>query len=386
MILKRLLIILAAVLTLGFTAPQNYSEAAFAAPTDFCVKHPRNPNCTIPTPTPVATPSPTPTATPTATPSPTPTPVVTPTPTPVITPTPTPTVTPSPTPTPTQTPGVIGAIPTSGSGPLVCPEGYINWESRGWWTPTGEPFDQYRGVDAEICWPQNEFLPVGTTTFKLHIQLRRLPAPIKFVRIGFGPDGSVNGFYKDVTLTPDTAGFGEWYMDAPLKANTNAGYNEYRLTANVPSDEDGQRQYQSTGLQAWTTSNSTSYRTRPWWESRGWYPATDYVNNREHSLPPTPSTVITGIYSFKWECTRTGTGTLTYHVVYADADTHAIPMVLPHKYQEGNGGFNGTVSIDTSQLSNGRHKILTRCDDTVSTGTTSALTQRIITVSNAVAH
>jgi hypothetical protein len=235
-------------------------------------------------------------------------------------------------------------------------------------------------VDAEICWPTDEFLAPGTTHFLLHIQLRRLHAPIKFIRIGYGPDGSVNGYFADVNLVPDAAGYGEWYVDAPLKANTHAGYNEYRLTANVPSDEDGQRQYQSTGLQAWTTSNGSSYRARPWWESRGWYPATAYVNNRMHDIPPT--TPVSGTFSFRWECTRTGSGTLNYSVTYANADTHAIPMVLPFKFNERSGAFDGTVSIDTTQLPNGRAKILTRCDSHVSSGTTSALTQFLITLAN----
>jgi hypothetical protein len=59
-------------------------------------------------------------------------------------------------------------------------------------------------------------------------------------------------------------------------------------------------------------------------------------------------------------------------------------MVLPHVYADGNGAFNGTVTIDTTALSNGRHKLLTRCDAAVGTGTTSALAQLIITVDNGV--
>lgn len=234
-------------------------------------------------------------------------------------------------------------------------------------------------MDAEICWPADEHL-TGTTTFLLHIQLRRLHAPITFIRIGFGPDGSVNGFYQSAHLVPDAAGYGEWYIPAPTKANTHAGYNEYRVTANVGSDEDGQRQYQSTGLQAWTTSTGSSYRSRPWWESRGWYPDTNYVNNRLHSVPP--SGPVHGTYSFSWECTRTGSGTLSYHSVEVDSDTHAIPMVRPHIVLQGSGGFNGTVSVDTTAFSNGRHKLLLRCDDHVSAGTTSALTQILLNVQN----
>jgi hypothetical protein len=300
-------------------------------------------------------------------------------------------VLPSATPTATPEPGVIGAVPASGTGPLVCPAGYVNWESRGWWTPQGESFDQYRGIDAEICWPTGGpndptgpkgRLAPGTTTFKLHIQLRRLHAPITFIRIGQGPDGKVNSFYQNVNLVPDAAGYGEWYINAPTVAKTAAGWNEYRLTANVEHDGEPahDRQYQSTGLQAWTTSSGSSYRDLPWWESRGWYESTKYVNNRMYTIPPT--TTVSGTYQFNWECTATGTGTVNYHVVYVDADTHAIPMVIPRKYVENTGEFDGTVSIDTTVLSNGRHKVITRCDLHVATGTTSGLTQFLINVAN----
>ena len=91
---------------------------------------------------------------------------------------------------------------------------------------------------------------------------------------------------------------------------------------------------------------------------------------------------MSGTYSFDWECTRTGSGTLSYSVTYANADTHAIPMVIPFKFNERNGPFDGTVSIDTTQLPNGRVKLLTRCDSHVSSGTTSALTQILLNVQN----
>lgn len=349
--------------------PSNALDILWA---DYCGRT-SDARCLTPTPSPTsssATPSTTPTSPPTATPAPTST----------AAPTSTPTSTATPAPTATPTLRTIGAKPASGTGPLVCPSGYVNWESRGWWTPSGQPFDQYRGIDAEICWPANGFLKPGTTVFLLHIQERRLHAPIKLVRIGLGPDGNVNAFEQSVNLVPDAAGYGEWYLSAPTKANSKAGWNEYRLTANVPSDEDGNRQYQSTGLQAWTTANSPHYRNDPWWETRGWYVDTDYVNNRMYAIPPTAP--VHGTYSFPWQCTATGTGTVSYHAAYVDANTHAIPMVLPHVYNAGSGAFNGTISIDTTAFPNGVHKVLTRCDLTVSQGTTSALTQFLITVSN----
>lgn len=256
---------------------------------------------------------------------------------------------------------------------MVCPSGYVNFEARGWWTPKGLSFDAYRGVDAEICWPRAGFLHSGTTTFLLHIQLRKLHAPITFIRIGFGPDGRVNGFFQNVHLVPDAAGYGEWYVSAPTTANTHAGWNEYRLTANVGSDEDGQRQYQSTGLQAWTTSSSSSYRSLPWWETRGWYPATGYVNARHAWIPPELSQPVSGNLVVPLNCADGGNG-----FGYIDANTHAEPMVFPHTYAPSGGHF----TVNTTALSNGVHKLQTRCDLAAGSGTSSAVTQYLINVQN----
>lgn len=341
-----------------------------------CLRH-EEPECLA---SPESTPTPIPTSTPTSTPT------GSPTSTPTSTPTPTPTVTTTPTPTGTTPPsnGTIGSIPPSGSGPLVCPAGFVAFESRGWWTPKGESFDQYRGVDSEICWPTNGQLPSGTPHFLLHIQLRRLHAPITSLRIQkAGSYGQDVAFQRSVNLAPDAAGYGEWYIDAPVNTSVNShpGYNEYRVTANVPDDEDGSRQYQSTGLQGRIDGSTATYRTLPWNEARGWYEGHGYTNVRLRQ--PLSSAPVSGNWTVNWQAARgSGGDPVTYHVAYVDADTHAIPMVLPRVYSEGSGTFSGTTTIDTTQLPNGRHKLLLRADSTASDGTTSGLLQVLFTVAN----
>ena len=218
----------------------------------------------------------------------------------------------------------IGAQPASGTGPLVCPAGYVNYESRGWWTPTGQSFDQYRGVDVEVCWPQNGHMT--DTTFLLHVQLRRLHAPITTLRVCVESNcGGARS--RSVHLAPDAAGYGEWYIPFTIIPSTRSGWDEYRFTANVPHDEDNLRQYQSTGLQAWTTSSSGSYRKLPYWETRGWYKATGYGHGRTNVNPPTLAQPVSGTWTLPWSCPDTSGSEIA--VAYLDANTHAIPMVLP---------------------------------------------------------
>lgn len=298
--------------------------------------------------------------------------------------------TPNPASNPTSAPPVsggnseAGAAPASGKGPLVCPPGRVNFESRGWWTPAGVHIDEYRGIDIEMCFPTGGTLS-GNVPFLLHVQLRDNPAVINFLRIAIADSGgNSNGFYQKVHLDPGPDGYGEWYIPAVVNTRVRGhdGWQEFRFTANVSSDPDHNRHYQSTGLQANLQNGlpeQGTYRRNPWWESRGWYESTGYTNVRLFQVPPTAP--VSGNWAVRWSCSPTGSPA-TYHALYVDANTHAIPMVLPRKYSEGTGAFNGTTNIDTTALSNGLHKLLLRCDARIGAGTDSALTQILFRVNN----
>ncbi len=287
-------------------------------------------------------------------------------------------------PPPTGNAAEGGSRPASGAGPLVCPPGRVNFESRGWWTPTGVSIDEYRGIDIEVCFPTGGTLS-GKVPFLLHVQLRDNPAVITLLRVAIADSGgNSNGYAQSVRLSPGADGYGEWYIPALVDTTVRGhdGWQEFRFTANMSSDPDGKRQYQSTGLQANIQNGhgqQSAYRRNPWWEARGWYAPTGYTNARLFQIPPTAP--VSGSWPVRWACAPSGSPA-TYHAAYVDADTHAIPMKLPHVYSEGSGGFNGTTNIDTSALSNGLHKLLLRCDAKVSSGTDSGLLQVLFRVAN----
>lgn len=278
----------------------------------------------------------------------------------------------------------LGSAPASGHGPLVCPADAPNFETRGWWTPAGVSIDQYAGVDAEMCAP---LYPIsGQVPVLLHIQLRHNLGTINFIRVGLGPDGSVNVYFANVSLKGDANGDGEWYVPAVLDTTKapHDGWLEYRLTANIAVDGFGHRQYQSTGIQIRTLNGKSAvgdYRSRPWWEGRGWYELAGYENVLLRQDRPTAP--VSGNWAVRWDA-KAGSGghAITYHVAYVDANTHAIPMVLPHLYSEGSGAFSGTTVIDTTQLSNGVHKLLLRADASVGSGIDSGLLQILFDVEN----
>jgi hypothetical protein len=64
---------------------------------------------------------------------------------------------------------------------------------------------------------------------------------------------------------------------------------------------------------------------------------------------------VSGNWSVRWEAVAGSGGTpITYHAGYVDANTHAIPMVLPVTYSAGSGPFSGTTVIDTTKLTERR--------------------------------
>src|SRR4029077_17908444 len=113
--------------------------------------------------------------------------------------------------------------------------------------------------------------------FLLHVQLRDNPAVINFLRIAIADSGgNSNGFYQKVHLDPGPDGYGEWYIPATVNTAVRGhdGWQEFRFTANVGSDPDNKRHYQSTGLQANLQNGlpeQGGYRRGTWWEARGWY-------------------------------------------------------------------------------------------------------------------
>jgi hypothetical protein len=281
--------------------------------------------------------------------------------------------------------GLAGGAPrpASGAGPLGCPAGSPNFESRGWWTPAGVSIDEYRGIDMEVCAPARLS---GDVPITLHVQLRHNFATITFLRVQIaGAYGQVVAFQQDVRLAGDpVTGDGEWFIAATLHSQVapQDGWQELRFTANIARDEFGKRQYQSTGLQAYVANGKTvkpAYRAMPWWEARGWY--VGYENVRLRQDPP--ASAVSGLWSVRWDAVAGSGGTpITYHAGYVDANTHAIPMVLPVTFSAGSGAFSGTSVIDTTRLANGTHKLLLRADSTTSAGTTSGLLQILFVVAN----
>ncbi len=321
----------------------------------------------------LATPTPTPTATaeptPTATPEPTPTSTPTPTPTPVPTPTPTPEPTPTPTATPTPT-------PPSGPDPVNC-TGYaeprVMLETQDWWAVPGVPVEgMSQHVHLSTCFPLDQ--PIrGIVPLDMHVQLHMNPGTLNEVDVSvFGDSLDVNQVAALPNYRCPTAQCDLWYhLDYDTTRVPVDGYLEFRFHAKVTSP-DGTIGYTSTGWSA-TLANGggrpvRNYRTPPHIEARGWYTGTDYENARLTSnLPSGP---VSGLWTFGVSLAKGSGGSPVTHVlVSVDPKFHAEPVDRGRVIFEQNAQYKGPITIDTTTLSDGPHRLFLRTDATIASGT-----------------
>lgn len=348
-----------------------------------------------PTPTSVSNPTNTPTRVNTATPTQGSGSTNTPTLTPTHVNTPTPTQPASGTNTPTQP---VPTQPPGGSNPLTDCSKYpgpkrIFLETQAWWMAASSigtaqqiPVNGTGGhAHTATCFPQDQQVSAGIMHFDVRLMIHKgNQGHVEWLDIGVGPGGEslarVN--LPDLTCAggADVTKQCEWWI--PIDLDTSkvpSGYQELRFRFNV-IHPNGSRQFASTGWEAWYHGGTSTYRTPPWAEARGWWVDTAYLNSR--LLSPVPYSPVSGTYTFKAQMTPgSGGSPVGTRAVHVDARFNFDDF--GKVYAEGSGAFNGNVSIDTTQLTNGPHCIAIRTSSvTVNSGVDTGIFQFPIFVNN----
>jgi hypothetical protein len=312
-----------------------------------------------------------------------------------------PTNTPRPTNTGASTPTPSGPTPTQpvgGTNPLTDCTKYpgpkrVFLETQAWWMLASSigsaeqlPVNGIGGhAHTGTCFPQEQQVSGGTLHFDVRLMIHKgNRGKVEWLDIGLGPDGKSLARVTLPNLTcagaEDPKKQCEWWI--PIDLDTNkvpSGYQELRFRFNI-IHPDGSRQYASTGWEAWYHGGTSTYRTPPWSEARGWWVDTSYTNSR--LLSPMPYSPVSGTYTFKVQNTPgSGGKAIGTHAVHVDArfNFDDFSMTL----NEGTGAFNGTVSIDTTKLRNGPHCVAIRSSSVVvNNGVNTGLFQFPIVVNN----
>jgi hypothetical protein len=333
-------------------------------PEDVCSRKPDHPKCATPT----ATASPTARATATPTPKPrppTPFPLASPTrtPTPTVTPAPTPAPTPVPTPVPTPTAAAAPAPAASGDPRLTCsgyPEHRIFLEAQDHWSPI-PGLNTLGHVHIGMCFPLYQTVS-GKVTFDVRVVMYQNKGT--WIRLKGQDDASDNFYLEKPNITPpdggerifwravtvDTTRLADgirhfrWYADV-LQANGNiqtARANWSLEVQNGKADKDA--------------PNTVRYMN--WYKvaspPRNW----GYIGPAVGKIPLAPVDATLKLFA---KCSlngASGSPAIDRAMVNLDPDFH-----------HGSQGtvvysgppLTGDLSVDTSALAEGTHKLSIRC-------------------------
>ena len=305
----------------------------------------------------------------------------------------------------------IDSPTTAGSEPENCgdySEPRIPLESQTWWwrrlpSQTGTDFGH---VHVFTCFPSQERV-AGILEFDVRVILHENPSVLERLHIQGWPDADVDNSgtgceyisgnlwcADEVSLVCKTDHC-VWWFKAQIDTNRfeSDGLKELRIRAKA-NTPDGLSMSNSTSWFINVQNGkgnevNSSYHDGRLLASRGWYDCHGYSVAEIHvdGAPPNPVPP-------SWEVrvvAEPGTtescdhvDEVAYHLVAVDPDFHSDDPGLV--LREGEGELDDTVTIDTTELSNGWHKLVLRADaDTEDSSTNSAVQVVWFNVQNGVA-
>ncbi len=266
--------------------------------------------------------------------------------------------------------------------PLTCagyPEPRLFVEAQVWWTEDGVSDPHLREhIHTGTCFPVHQKLSRNSITFDIRVVIHDLSlgSVLKRTTIhtvtdsGGEPRFTIDWGNVDVTGPGNQEFWGQGTID--LTEFDVSGYQEFRfLTEVIHGDGDSFRS--STGWQAFIDNGKPRNDFRdgeadnPWQSGRGWYTNRGYQISRIEYLM-TEADVAAGGYQVSgvWEpharmAGGSGGSTPEFTQVVIDAFNHF--EGFSKEVHSGSGTFDGNLSIDTTTLSDGLHKLTLRNDD-----------------------
>jgi len=269
---------------------------------------------------------------------------------------------------------LTAAPSTAAADPLTCtgyPEPRVFLEAQDWWRPTVSGTEDFGHVHMGVCFPLNQ--PVsGVVHFDFVVQLHENPGLLQNVRIhlldGNGQNHQVVSVKVGQTAAqhcPTNPMQCAWTIpvDLPTTVSTTDGYENWRGAAIVTHPgQGGTKQFAGAAwpilLANGKPVKSSISPTRI--AGSSWYQGALY--NEAEFLSPLPATV-----SGTWTPTvamHPGSGgvKVTHSFASLDPAFHAMPPYPGQVLLDRAGPYKGPVSIDTTTLSNGLHKLFIRAD------------------------
>ena len=243
------------------------------------------------------------------------------------------------------------------------PEPRIFIETQDWWvSSTGGSGHVHVGT----CFPYLQQIR-GVVRFDLRVVMHENPGHLRRVDVAIYPADD-SGLVVPVEFGKDCAG--TCVFTAPVYIDTSTvsdGWQEFRFKARV-DQPDGTEMLTSSGWKTYLDNGNAVNGSDggSGVTARGWYTDVGYQNAYIDALPAGP---VSGTWTFTLKLVPGADGTpTTSHLVAVDPDFHHHDPGLVIK--EDSGECRCTVSIDTTQLANGFHRLFLRSDSALATGIT----------------
>jgi hypothetical protein len=243
--------------------------------------------------------------------------------------------------------------------PINC-TGYPEWrtfiEAQSWWVDSQHPFPGQH-IHMATCFPLHQTVS-GKVHFDVRIMAHNQPGKIDKLAVQAFGNGSIQSKGLDLNCAAVDC---TWWVPFDFDT-TKLSYNgrwEFRMRAIVSRAPNGNRQFNSTRWHA-TISNPG----KPWKDASnpisrspggaGWYTGIDYVNvycgtgGYEFVRRPVSGTVKLG-------CRFDGPAFASIDGNFHAGDPGLVVL-------NSSTGGSKTITIDTTKLSNGKHRLFVRTD------------------------
>ena len=246
-------------------------------------------------------------------------------------------------------------------------------ETQAWWVSNGTGTN-YGMVSEGTCFPVGATL-TGVVPFDVRVVMYDAPGLLQTVETQlFGKkDGIVPAQLANLNIScPGEDPCEYWFhMDVDTAQYPSDGRQEFRFHA-IRQEVDGKQTFPSTGWQVYLQNGHPvqDYRsTDNFVEGRAWYTDQGYSNARLDSAIPTQP--LSGTWTFNVTIAPgSGGKPVTGHLVAVDYCATCDDAVPAMTVKSGTGKYVGSLSVNTRQLSNGRHYLYMRSYSDSGTGST----------------
>jgi len=235
-------------------------------------------------------------------------------------------------------------------------------ETQAWWTPTPGTTgkNDFGHLHLGTCFPYKQTL-TGKVDFDIRVTMHHNPGKAFLLRVM-----NESSVFYSATINDTCPNDGDcvfWHhVTADTTKSSHDGRNEFRFSVKL-NEPDGRVQFESSGWQAYLKNGKTvsNYRSSDVTIARGWYTGAEYDNAQLNSdIPLAP---VKGTWSPSVQMAAGAGGIpVTHYSVNVDPDFHMMPPDPGWVIRDAAGSFKGTVSIDTTRLANGPHRLFLRAD------------------------